>query len=465
MMTQETIYAVVDFGSYEIRGMIAQKSEEGKVSPISYAVEPSGNAIRNGRIYNIDEATQKLRTILKQLNEDLPDNIEIKRLYAGVGAMSLATRSVSLTHRMEKEEGEEISQEHLDLLNQQIKEQHFDGYDVLSVPTPDYVVDGKQENHPKSILCKEFVAHYRPIIARSSVLRSVKTVIEDRLHLSLAGILINPLAEASVMLSDDEKTLGVAHVNIGAGCSSVAIYKNNLLKLLRVIPLGGRNVSKDLCALRLVYAEAEELKKSKASVLLDVDSKESVVVRSVDGFSERSLSQLEINRYAQARMQEITANIMRIVTEFDSSSRLSGGMVVSGGALQLKGYAREIQNEFSFVRMGNVRADKVEDNNVMAYQESLRTVVGLVALASENCVDVITQDLPELFETQPKEKRVTPLTKQPEVVEPSEEQPTSQDLFEQAKPQEKEVVKTGKSKSGLGSLWGSWKDMINGDLE
>lgn len=467
-MTQDKIYAVIDFGSYEIRGMVASKMEKGRVSPIAYAVEKTGNAIRNGRIYNLDETTLKLSSILKQLNDGLPDNIEISQLYVGVGAMSMSSQSVSITHRMEKSEGEEISQEHLLSIESRLQDFRCDGYEVLTIPTPDYVVDGKQENHPKSILCKEITAHYRPIVVRSSLLRSLRTLIEDRLHLSVAGVLVNPIAEAEVTLSEDEKTLGVAYVNVGAGCTSVSIFKNNLLKLLRVIPLGGNNVSKDLCSLRLVYQEAEEIKKSYASVSTDIDPGEMVEVRSVDGFSERSISLLEMNRISQARMQEITANIMRIVTEFDTSSRLGAGMVVSGGALALDGYSRDIQKEFSFVRIGSVRSDKVDGNNAWAYQDSLRTCIGLVSLATEDCTRTITQDLTELVnstqhkESQPKIAESTNLTSKRVSEEPEDLAQTSESIFP------KEEIEKSKKRSlrNVFSPFGSMiSDIVNKDLD
>ena len=63
------------------------------------------------------------------------------------------------------------------------------------------------------------------------------------------------------MLTEPEKRSGCVFVDMGAETTSVAVYKNNLLRHLAVIPLGGANINRDIMSLQIEDDEAEELKK------------------------------------------------------------------------------------------------------------------------------------------------------------------------------------------------------------
>ena len=202
MSRMNTIYAVIDLGSWYIRGMVARKMEDGRVSPISFYEEPANNCIRHGCVHNIDEAAAIIRRIVNQLNENLEDNTHITSLYVGVGGQSIASQEFIVRKAMVPE-GEVIRTEHIESLWAEMRGASFPDKEVLDVTDPLFYVDGKQEIQAKGVFCHELEARFQLITARRSVKQNIRIAIEERLGLRLAGILVTPLCEAQVLLSDD----------------------------------------------------------------------------------------------------------------------------------------------------------------------------------------------------------------------------------------------------------------------
>lgn len=74
----------------------------------------------------------------------------------------------------------------------------------------------------------------------------------EAVGLDVAGMFVAPMALAGCVLTDTEKRSGCALVDFGYGTTTVAVYKGNLLRHLAVIPLGGNNITQDLCSLQLM---------------------------------------------------------------------------------------------------------------------------------------------------------------------------------------------------------------------
>lgn len=399
-MNNDIFFAVIDLGSSEIRGVVASKLDNGRVAPVASYALAAENAVRCGCIYNINSTAEKISQIVKKLNEYLPDNVEIKKLYVGVGGQSLRSHEFSFSLDLASSEAEEISQDHLDQLQHEAEQVQIEGRDILHIARPQYFVNGKLEKYPKGIPCNRFEAHYQIITARTMVLRNIRTVVEDRLHLKLQEVLVSPMCEADVTLLDEEKTLGVAYVNIGAGCTSVTIYKRDLLMLLRVLPMGGGNITQDLTSLRLLPIDAERVKKEYATLKYDAERNTSLKLQLGDGLSERTIRLLEVYRLVHARMKEITANYLSIVDRFDAENRLGSGIVIAGGGALLDEYEPMMKKERQFIRFAEIRPDMVEENAI-SYNPTFRTCMGLLYAATENCAGLIHDNLGGLYQNVP----------------------------------------------------------------
>jgi cell division protein FtsA len=150
---------------------------------------------------------------------------------------------------------------------------------------------------------------------------------------------LEPLASAEAVLTEDEKEIGVALVDIGGGTTDVVVYVDGSLVHTSVIPLGGLNLTSDVATgLRTPVGEAERIKiRHGCAMAAMVDSSETIEVSSVGGRGARSIPRHTLVGIIEPRMEEIFRLVHRVITESGYSELLGAGVVLTGGATLLEG--------------------------------------------------------------------------------------------------------------------------------
>lgn len=404
-MSSENVYAVIDLGTCEIRGLAACKLPSGEVSPIAYETVPSEGCVRHGAVYNIDEAATKIRAIVDKLNEQLEDNYFIEKLYVGVNAQSLRSEEEIIECSLNAA-GEEITDSHIQSIFHKIETLDYTRRKIVYAAMPYYRVDGKFEEFPRSIVAHKLEAHVTLLTIKDWIYNNICTVVENRLGLKLAGILPNPLCEAHIALSESQKRLGCVYVNIGAGCTSVCVFADGQLKRLRVIPMGGDNVTKDLEFLRFTTEEAEKMKINYVSASTYMDRDKSIVGTDFDGVTERTIKVLDLNRVAAGRMKEIIANVAEVVDKSGVNKSIDIGYVFTGGGSKIKKLSDRIHEITKTYTFNTHYLRYLDNNNALSDVPELFTAYALAYAASENCQGIKVSSIEDLFAEPTKE--VTP---------------------------------------------------------
>ena len=389
----EKIFAVIALGSSYIRGMIASKLPNGRVNPIAYCQRNSKGCIIHGYIHNITDAAAIIGSIVDELNSKL-QGLVIDRVYVGLDCQSMRS-NLFKTKKDYGTEGIILEAEHIESLREEALKKSYSRQSVLKIASPCYYVDGKRENNPKGVRCHLLEATYQLITVREEVERNLYEVFENKLGLTVEEILINPLAEAQVSLTREEMSIGCAYINIGGGTTSISLYRDKLLKALHVLPLGGQNVTKDLTNLKLLEQDAEAVKIGYGSVNLEVDKEERITAASANGTGDRVLHKYDVNRYIQARMEEITENIKALIQEIDPELMIAY-LIFSGGATYLSGYIESLNLDVNG-RQAKVRPDILSESAEEELLKNYQTALGLVVMATNNCVKSDVQDLDVVF--------------------------------------------------------------------
>lgn len=400
-MYSTPVYAVIDLGSSYIRGMIAQKIGPHEISPILYEELPSNGYVRNGAVHSIDGTASIIEQLLERLNERLENNYQIKRLYVGLGARSLRSLQESVQVEL-SEEGEEISDTHLESIHEQIASLQYPGKAVIHVTEPNYIVDGQPERYPRSVVAHTLAAEAQVIICDELVYTNLKKVVEERLQLELASVIVSPLAEANLALTPQQKEFGWTYVNVGGGCTSVSVYSQGHLRFLRILPFGGINVTKDITSLRFSFDDAERIKIEQASATTSSDRDREFVAPAPDGQGERIMRSIDVNRYATARMREIVANVVAIVANSgvaNRNQRNSGGYLFGGGGAEINKFGELLRQELRNYSLHQSFDSFLDRNNALCFDlpRSFFTCVALVDAATEDCVGTITSSIAELM--------------------------------------------------------------------
>ena len=389
----EKMFVVIALGSSYIRGMIASKLPNGRVNPIAYCQRNSKGCIIHGYIHNITDAAAIIGSIVDELNSKL-QGLVIDRVYVGLDCQSMRS-NLFKTKKDYGTEGIILEAEHIESLREEALKKSYSRQSVLKIASPCYYVDGKRENNPKGVRCHLLEATYQLITVREEVERNLYEVFENKLGLTVEEVLINPLAEAQVSLTREEMSIGCAYINIGGGTTSISLYRDKLLKALHILPLGGQNVTKDLTNLKLLEQDAEAVKIGYGSVNLEVDKEERITAASANGTGDRVLHKYDVNRYIQARMEEITENIKALIQEIDPELMIAY-LIFSGGATYLSGYIESLNLDVNG-RQAKVRPDILSESAEEELLKNYQTALGLVVMATNNCVKSDVQDLDVVF--------------------------------------------------------------------
>ena len=179
--------------------------------------------------------------------------------------------------------------------------------------------------------------------ATTSVANIIKCA--QRCNLHVPEVVLQPLASAEAVLSDDEKEIGVVLIDIGGGTTDIIIYVDGAVVHTSVIPIGGINLSSDIATgLRTPMAEAERIKiKYGCSSTSMIDPEEIIEVPSVGGRAPRILPRQVLCEIIEPRVEEIFQAARHVIVETGFADMLASGAVITGGTTLLDGMAEHAE--------------------------------------------------------------------------------------------------------------------------
>ncbi len=402
-MAYTDFVAVIDLGTAHIVGMVGTKNpNSGALTIIAQEVENAGTGIRRGTVFNIEETATTIKRLVKKLEAQLNGG-RIAKVYVGIGGQSIH----SINHSVIKEVAEEgvVTEEIKDILLEECRAYQPKGLDVLDIVSPTYYVDNKLESNPVGIPFTKIEARFKLIVGRPSLRRHIENSIAERAQIKVAGVLISPLALADVVLSEDEKQLGCALINFGAGVTSLTVYKGGNLVNLCVIPFGGHLITRDLTSLSLIESEAERIKITYSSAIVDKDDDSTIQVNSIDGVGVRELRMMDVNYVVESRINEILENVFAQLEAGDTLKSLGAGVVITGGASNLRNLVESMQKRLKMeVRYASMRKG-ILDKSPLALDPSYAVAIGLLMQGDENCaLEVVPPKTEALFPDLEEEK-------------------------------------------------------------
>ena len=362
----------IELSSSKISGTVGIETYAG-IKILATASTPVKGFITKGVVRNVDETSNAINYIINTLESSL-DNVAIKRAYisfAGITVHSIkskVTRSFNsytkITH---------------DIINEMALEndntfQAPEGYTRVQVVNQEYKLDGKMDNNPIGAPTLQIESNYLNIVINEQYLKQLNDSFSQA-DIEIADSFSAARMDADILLSKDARRNGCALVNIGADTTTLAIYNNDILRKLIVIPLGSRNITMDLCSKQISFDEAEEIKitrgyKSTLNDRLPIDSD-------------------TINSIINARMCEILQNAKYQIEE--SGERI-GHIIFTGGGSKLKNlnllleeYLPNYKNEI----ISEPQFSLESSNGVNLYGIFTTALYGLLKQGKENCCEEI----------------------------------------------------------------------------
>lgn len=449
MMTYTDFIAVIDLGTSHIVGMVGTRKENNVLSIMGYETEKSEGCIRRGCIYNVEETANKIKRLVRKLENKLNGN-QIGKLYMGVSCKSMRT----IDHTVSKVLGMdgEVTEGVLRQLDEECRN-YQSAMDVLDISSPTYIIDGKEEKEPLGIACSRIDARYKLVIGQPSIRISLQNVVE-RVKVQLAGIIVSPLALADLILSPEDKKAAIV-VDFGAGVTSVSIFRNGRLWNLSVVPLGADLITRDIMSLKVSEMEAERLKRTYGRALsLSRDKKqEKIEIRKLDDFRMQEMSLYDLNEIVEARSREIVENAFARLADVGITKTSEFKTFIAGCGSNLGDLREAVKQRFGTeVYFPLIRKGLIDNAaEMIANNQEYTTATALLLWGKENCV----------MKPKVEPKRPTPPTPPVEPEKPKEEE--TQTTTQQGKVDPNPPTNNGEKKKG--SFWGNWGRNLKGKVD
>ena len=338
MKTSEIIVGL-DIGTTKIAVIVGRKNDYGKIEILGYG-KTSSIGVKRGVVSNIENTVQSIKEAIQGASQK--SGVDIKYVNVGIAGQHIK----SLQHRgnlIRKDNDIEISQEDIDnLCNSMYNLNMNPGEEIIEVIPQDFSIDGEHGvKQPKGMIGSSLEANFHIIVGQTAAAKNIYKCVR-KAGLEVVDLILEPIASAEAVLSEEEKEAGVVLVDIGGGTSDIAIFHEGIIRHTAVVPLGGDIITDDVkegCS--IIKKHAEELKVKFGSALASENREEEIVaIPGLRGRPPKEISLKNLANIIQARMEEIIEYIYYEIKNSGYEKRLIGGIVLTGGGAQLKHIAQ-----------------------------------------------------------------------------------------------------------------------------
>jgi cell division protein FtsA len=323
----------LDIGTTKIAAVVGEVTDDG-IDVIGVGTHPS-NGLKKGVVVNIDATVTSIRHAVEEA--ELMAGCEITTVYAGIGGGHV--RSVN-SHGTVAVKDKEVREVDLERVHETARAVPLpQDKEIVHVLPQEYIVD--EQDGVREPLGMSGVRLQAKVHIVTAAGPSVQNVIKccNRCELSVAEIVLQPLASAYAVLHDDEKELGVALIDIGGGTTDLLVFIDGSIVHTAVLGIGGNQITSDIAyGLRTPLHEAERIKQRFGCAMgAMVDQGQQIEVPSVGGRPARALSRHFLAEIIEPRVEEIFAMAQREIQRCGFEDRLASGAVITGGATVLEG--------------------------------------------------------------------------------------------------------------------------------
>ncbi len=342
----------LDIGTTKVAAIVGEVTDDG-IDIIGIGSHPS-RGLRKGVVINIESTVESIKKAISEA--ELMAGCDITSVYAGIaGGHIKGFNSHGIVAIKDKEVRPTDVERVIDAA--QAVAIPLDR-EVIHVIPQEYVVDG--QDGIKEPIGMSGVRLEAKVHIVTAAVTSAQNIVKcaNRCGLNVNDIILQPLASGESILTQEEKELGVALVDVGGGTSDLVIYVGGAVVHTSVITLGGNHVTNDVAVgLRTPAAEAERIKqKYGCSLASMVQKEETIEVPSVGGRKPRILSRQILAEIIEPRVEEIFSLIQQEIIKSGFEDRVASGIVLTGGSVILEGMPELAEQVFNLpVRRGSPR--------------------------------------------------------------------------------------------------------------
>src|SRR6476620_1653786 len=364
----------LDIGTSKIAAIVAEIKPEGGFEIIGMGNCPA-KGLKKGVVVNIETTVQAIQRALEEA--ELMADCKIKDVYTGIAGSHIKSFN---SQGMVAIKDKEVGQADIDRVIETAKAVQIpNDQQILHILNQEFIIDGPEDvREPLGMSGVRLEVKVHIVTGAVSAAQNIIKCVR-RCGLEVSDLILQPLASAMAVVSEDEKDLGVALVDIGGGTTDLAIFTHGAIRHTAVIPIAGDQITNDIAmALRTPTKDAEEIKQKYGCALRELaDASEMVQVPGVGDRGPRQMSRQTLAEVIEPRVEELYSLIQAELRRSGFEELLSSGVVITGGSSVMQGMVELGEEIFHMpVRVGT-------PNYVGGLAEVVRnprysTVVGLL---------------------------------------------------------------------------------------
>ena len=337
-MTRDSKDLVVglDIGTSKVVAVVAEMRPDGQYEIVGLGQHES-RGLKKGVVVNIETTVASIQHALEEA--ELMAGCKIRTVYTGIAGSHIRSfNSIGMVAIKDKE----VTDADVARVIETAKAVNIPtDQQILHVLPQEFIIDGQDDiREPIGMSGVRLDVKVHIVTGAVSAAQNIIKCVR-RCGLEVQDLILQPLASSSAVLTDDEKELGVALVDIGGGTTDIAIFTGGSIRHTAVIPIAGDQITSDIAmALRTPTPDAEDIKIRHGIAKQSLaDPSEHIEVPGIGDRGPRSLSRQALAAVIEPRVEELFSFVQQAIRESGYEELLSSGIVITGGTSQLPGLA------------------------------------------------------------------------------------------------------------------------------
>ena len=333
----------LDIGTHKVMVVVGEIVAGGELRLAGLGVSAT-SGLKRGVVVNIDATVQSIQQALKEA--EMMAACKITSVYTGITGSHI--RGQNSTGMVIVSDNREVTPTDVARVVETAKAINIpNDQRLLLVEPQEFIIDGHEVKEPIGMSGSRLEVRVHIVTGAQSAAENIVKCVR-RCGLEVERLMLNHSASSCATLTEDERQLGVAVVDIGAGTTDVQIYTEGSVRHTATIPIAGDLITSDIAmALRTPTKDAEQIKvEYGVAKQLLADPSEQVEVPGLGDRAPRMLSRQALAGVIEPRVEEIFSLVQQVIRDSGFEERLSSGIVLAGGSAVMPGMVELAEDIF-----------------------------------------------------------------------------------------------------------------------
>ena len=330
----KNLIVALDIGTSKVACLVAEVRPDSKLSILGMGSHES-RGMKKGVVVNIEATVAAIQRALEEA--ELMADCKIASGFVGIAGSHIksfnSTGMVAIKDREVRALDVERAIDTARAVNIPTDQQ------ILHVLRQEFIIDGQEDvREPIGMSGIRLEVKVHIVTGAVSAAQNIVKCVR-RCGLEVNDLILQSLASARAVLSEDEKELGVCLLDIGGGTTDIAVFTHGAIRHTAVIPIAGDQITNDIAmALRTPTADAENIKTRHGVALRQLaDPNDLIEVPGIGERGARELSRKTLAEVIEPRVEELYSLVQQVLRESGFEELLSSGVVLTGGSAVMQG--------------------------------------------------------------------------------------------------------------------------------